>query len=120
MINLFETCLNSLQIVRELAGAGERVAAVQRQKEALLSTRHPNAGSIRAKGQDVQQLWREVNETANERQVGPVSRWNSKLDICWPRYTLLSKTLIYYKDMRSEPFAEIGYHNSYATQGINI
>ena len=56
------------QVVRELAGTGERVAQVLAQKEELLRGRHPNTGSIRAKGQDVQQLWREVNEAANERQ----------------------------------------------------
>ena len=63
------------QVVRELASAGERVAQVLAQREELLRGRHPNAGSIRAKGQAVQPLWREVNEAANERQVGTMGIW---------------------------------------------
>ncbi|KAL3084189.1 hypothetical protein niasHT_039315 [Heterodera trifolii] len=56
------------QVVRELASAGERVANIQRQREELLRAKHPNGGSIGAKGHDVQLLWKEVNEMANERQ----------------------------------------------------
>ncbi|KAI3422187.1 hypothetical protein GPALN_012720 [Globodera pallida] len=67
------------QVVRELAGAGERVANIQRQKEELLRARHPNGGSIGAKGQDVQLLWREVNEMTNERQQALVDGKNIHL-----------------------------------------
>ncbi|CAD6193236.1 unnamed protein product [Caenorhabditis auriculariae] len=62
LIETFETT------VRELAAAGERVAAVQRSLEDLLRSGHPNAASITAKGADVQRLWTNVNEVANERR----------------------------------------------------
>ncbi|KJH48207.1 spectrin repeat-containing domain protein [Dictyocaulus viviparus] len=55
-------------VVRELAAAGERVAAVQRAQEELLRSGHPYAASIRAKGTDLQSLWTSVNEAATERQ----------------------------------------------------
>ncbi|VDO11782.1 unnamed protein product, partial [Haemonchus placei] len=55
-------------VVRELAAAGERVAAVQRSQEELLRSGHPYAASIRAKGTDLQSLWTSVNEAATERQ----------------------------------------------------
>ncbi|KHJ95181.1 spectrin repeat-containing domain protein [Oesophagostomum dentatum] len=55
-------------VVRELAGAGERVAAVQRAQEELLRSGHPYAASIRAKGTDLNTLWTRVNEAATERQ----------------------------------------------------
>ncbi|CAI2353897.1 unnamed protein product [Caenorhabditis sp. 36 PRJEB53466] len=54
--------------VRELAAAGERVAAVQRNQEDLLRSGHPYGASITAKGADVQRLWTHVNEVANERK----------------------------------------------------
>lgn len=37
-------------------------------KEELLRSSHPNAGSIRAKTSDLNQLWLEVNDAANDRQ----------------------------------------------------
>uniref|UniRef100_A0A914LZG0 Uncharacterized protein n=1 Tax=Meloidogyne incognita TaxID=6306 RepID=A0A914LZG0_MELIC len=67
------------EVVRELASAGERVAQVLTLKEELLREKHPNAGSIRAKGQDVQQLWHEVNEAANERQQALIDGKNIHL-----------------------------------------
>lgn len=54
--------------LRELATAGERVAAVHRQQEELLRMEHPNSASIKAKGADLQKLWADVNEAATERQ----------------------------------------------------
>ncbi|VIO98093.1 probable spectrin beta chain, putative [Brugia malayi] len=56
------------QVVRELASAGERIAAVRRTQEELLRSGHPFGVSIKAKGTDLQHLWSRVNEVANERQ----------------------------------------------------
>uniref|UniRef100_A0A1I7ZAM9 PH domain-containing protein n=1 Tax=Steinernema glaseri TaxID=37863 RepID=A0A1I7ZAM9_9BILA len=56
------------QVLRELSAAGERVAGVQRQSEELLRGGHSLSASIRAKATDLNDLWREVNEAANERQ----------------------------------------------------
>ncbi|KAI1720497.1 spectrin repeat domain-containing protein [Ditylenchus destructor] len=56
------------QIVRELSAAGEKVAGITKMQEDLLRTNHPNAGSIRAKASDLNHLWHEVNDAANDRQ----------------------------------------------------
>uniref|UniRef100_A0A914XIB6 Spectrin alpha chain n=1 Tax=Plectus sambesii TaxID=2011161 RepID=A0A914XIB6_9BILA len=56
------------QVVRELASAGERVAAVQRVQEELLRASHPYSASIKAKGSDLQQLWSDVHEASTDRQ----------------------------------------------------
>ncbi|VBB25988.1 unnamed protein product, partial [Acanthocheilonema viteae] len=56
------------QVVRELASAGERIAAVKRTQEELLRSGHPFGVSIKAKETDLQHLWSRVNEVANERQ----------------------------------------------------
>jgi len=44
------------QVVKELSATGERVSAMTRLQEELLRECHPNAGSIRAKGSDLQHL----------------------------------------------------------------
>ncbi|KAK0410555.1 hypothetical protein QR680_005192 [Steinernema hermaphroditum] len=56
------------QVLRELSAAGERVASVQRQSEELLRSGHSLSASIRAKATDLHDLWKEVNDAANERQ----------------------------------------------------
>ncbi|CAB3398580.1 unnamed protein product [Caenorhabditis bovis] len=67
-----EDCQNIIEqfetTVRELAAAGERVAAVQRAQEDLLRSGHPYGASITAKATDVQRLWTHVNEVTNERK----------------------------------------------------
>lgn len=67
-----ESCLllaeNFDSVLRELSGAGERVAAVHRTQEELLRSGHPYTASIRAKGTDLQELWNSVNKDANSRQ----------------------------------------------------
>lgn len=54
--------------LRELAGAGERVASINRTAEELQRTNHPFSASIKAKTHDLAALWKEVNEAATERQ----------------------------------------------------
>uniref|UniRef100_A0A183IDZ9 Calponin-homology (CH) domain-containing protein n=1 Tax=Soboliphyme baturini TaxID=241478 RepID=A0A183IDZ9_9BILA len=55
------------QFIRELTSAGEKVAAVQKMQDEFVRTNHPFAASIKAKNADLQKLWCDVNEAANER-----------------------------------------------------
>lgn len=71
------------QVVRELASAGERIAAVKRFEEELLRSGHPFAASIKAKGTDLQQLWSKVNEAANERQQALQGAIQAKLSLLY-------------------------------------
>ena len=56
------------QVYRELSSAGEKVHAIGRKQEELLHNNNPFSSSIRAQGSELQQLWREVNEAANDQQ----------------------------------------------------
>uniref|UniRef100_A0AC34R0H6 PH domain-containing protein n=1 Tax=Panagrolaimus sp. JU765 TaxID=591449 RepID=A0AC34R0H6_9BILA len=56
------------QVHRELSSAGERVHAIGKIQEELLRSKNPFASSIRALGGELQELWRQVNQSANEQQ----------------------------------------------------
>uniref|UniRef100_A0A7E4UVW3 Spectrin beta chain n=1 Tax=Panagrellus redivivus TaxID=6233 RepID=A0A7E4UVW3_PANRE len=55
------------QVHRELASAGERVHAIGKTQEELLRNQNPFGSSIRAAGTELSQLWRDVNEAANDQ-----------------------------------------------------
>ncbi|VDM96556.1 unnamed protein product [Thelazia callipaeda] len=76
------------QVVRELASAGERIAAVRKTQEELLRSCHPFGASIKAKGTDLQHLWSRVNEAANERQQalqGAIQKLKDSLPFLMPK-----------------------------------
>jgi len=56
------------QVHRELSSAGERVHAISKTQEELLRSGNPFSSSIRALGGELQDLWRKVNQAANEQQ----------------------------------------------------
>jgi spectrin beta len=56
------------QVYRELSSAGEKVHTIGKKQEELLHNNNPFSSSIRAHGSELQQLWREVNEAANDQK----------------------------------------------------